>query len=228
MKLGIMQPYFFPYFQQFRHISQCDQWVLFDTVQYSRKTWVNRNRILDRKKQWSYVGASVAKGATQYPIADAVLGNDPWRERLLHHLRVYQHESPYFTKVTALVEEVLKKPARTIGDLNFNCLTAVCTFLGIKTSLTRLSEMHLDLPRQADPGMWAFHISRAMGASEYSNASGGRFLFNEAFYQSNGITLSFYEPVNLQYLTGTFDFVPDLSVIDTLMWLSNTELQLRL
>ena len=46
MKLGIMQPYFFPYIGYFSLIANTDLWVVFDTPQYTRKSWMNRNRIL--------------------------------------------------------------------------------------------------------------------------------------------------------------------------------------
>jgi hypothetical protein len=225
MKLGIMQPYFFPYFQQFRHIAQCDQWIVFDTVHYSRKTWINRNRILDRKKGWSYISVPIIKGATRDSIANATLGIGPWREDILDHLRIYQNEAPSFDMVHSLVGEILFTPARTVGDLNTNVLRRICSCLGIGTPIMRLSEMELDLPPMAEAGHWALLISQALGASEYSNAPGGRALFDSELYQRSGVQLEFYQPIELRYSTGTFPFVPDLSVIDTLMWLSPIKLK---
>ena len=46
MKLGIMQPYFFPYIGYFSLIKYVDRFVFFDTPQYISHGWVNRNRIL--------------------------------------------------------------------------------------------------------------------------------------------------------------------------------------
>jgi hypothetical protein len=42
MRLGIMQPYFFPYLGHFGLIAAVDQWIVFDVTQYTPKTW-NRN-----------------------------------------------------------------------------------------------------------------------------------------------------------------------------------------
>jgi hypothetical protein len=36
MKLGIMQPYFFPYLGHFALIAAVDEWVVFDVTQYTR------------------------------------------------------------------------------------------------------------------------------------------------------------------------------------------------
>ena len=38
MKLGIMQPYFFPYLGYFELIERTDRWVVFDVVQYNTKS----------------------------------------------------------------------------------------------------------------------------------------------------------------------------------------------
>jgi len=55
MRLGIMQPYFFPYLGHFSLISSVDKWIVFDVTQYTPKTWMNRNRILHPKTGWQYV-----------------------------------------------------------------------------------------------------------------------------------------------------------------------------
>ena len=48
MILGIMQPYFFPYIGYFDLINRTDRWIVFDTAQYIRHGWINRNRILSQ------------------------------------------------------------------------------------------------------------------------------------------------------------------------------------
>ena len=46
MKLAIMQPYFFPYIGYFQLIKSVDEFVIYDNIQYTKKGWINRNRIL--------------------------------------------------------------------------------------------------------------------------------------------------------------------------------------
>ncbi len=45
MKLGIMQPYLFPYIGYFQLIQSVDKFVLLDDVNYIKKGWINRNLI---------------------------------------------------------------------------------------------------------------------------------------------------------------------------------------
>ena len=46
MKLAIMQPYIFPYLGYFQLLGAVDKFVVYDNIQYTKKGWINRNRIL--------------------------------------------------------------------------------------------------------------------------------------------------------------------------------------
>ncbi len=50
MKLAIMQPYFLPYIGYFQLMAAVDVFVLYDNIKYTKKGWINRNRILQK---WS-------------------------------------------------------------------------------------------------------------------------------------------------------------------------------
>ena len=47
MKAAVMQPYFFPYLGYFQLIDSVDHFVFFDNIQYQRKSWMGRNRLLN-------------------------------------------------------------------------------------------------------------------------------------------------------------------------------------
>lgn len=214
-----MQPYFFPYAQQIRHIGQCDRWIVFDTPQFTRKSWITRNRIADRNREWSYISAPVRKGASHGNIVDATLAPGDWRRALRDRLRVYEGVAGYYEQTMSMVERCIDVAAQSIADLNTHILTELCNTLAIGTPIDRLSALDLALPEAAEPGEWALLISKAFGASTYSNASGGRHLFDSDHYRRCGIELEFYEPIPLVYQTAPgFTFVPDLSVVDALMW----------
>ena len=218
MILGVMQPYFFPYLEHFRLIAACDRWVVFDTVHYRRKTWMNRNRIINRDTGWCYVSVPVAKGATRGSVAEAKLSGEDWRATLTDRLKAYAHEAPFYAEIRALVSEIVAPEHATLADLNTWGLRVICRHLGITTSIERLSELALDLPERADAGEWGLLIARALGADEYRNASGGRELFDPAQFKAAGIRLSFHEHRPVRYATGSFTPIPDLSIIDPLMW----------
>ena len=118
MILGVMQPYFFPYLEHFRLIAACDRWVVFDTVVFRRKTWMSRNRIINRDTSWSYISVPVAKGATRGPVSAAEIGRVDWRADLADRLKVYAHEAPFDEETCALVREIVAPDHATLADLN--------------------------------------------------------------------------------------------------------------
>ena len=46
MKVAIMQPYFLPYLGYFQLINAVDVFVIYDNIKFTKKGWINRNRIL--------------------------------------------------------------------------------------------------------------------------------------------------------------------------------------
>lgn len=225
MKLGIMQPYFFPYAQQFKHIGQCDLWIVFDTVNFKRKSWMSRNRIINKDKGFGYISVPVVKGSSYLAVKDAEISGNSWKGVLYNALRVYQHSAPFYEETLDVIQESLEKESHiTVTDLNVNILKTINATLNIDTEIKRLSEMNIDLPVVCDAGEWALNIAKALGYSTYSNAPGGKEIFDEELYFSNGVRLEFYKPSDLIYSTGRFDFQADLSIIDSLMWMGISEL----
>ncbi len=48
MKLGIMQPYVFPYLGYYQLVNAVDTFVFFDDVNFINKGWINRNQLLNQ------------------------------------------------------------------------------------------------------------------------------------------------------------------------------------
>jgi hypothetical protein len=218
-RVGIMQPYFFPYFEQFRLIAACDIWVVFDTVQYTRKSWMNRNRIINKDKGWSYVSVPVRKSGIDTLVKDAQVDEQQdWRRVILDKLRVYEREAPQYRRVRELVADAISVQAESVAALNAAVLRNVTAYLGIRTPLVMASTLHFEAPFNCQPGEWALHISKHLQATEYRNSAGGVELFDPALYACNGIELSFHQHRERRYSTGSMTFIEGLSVIDWLMW----------
>ena len=51
MKIAIMQPYLLPYIGYFQLINLVDKLVIYDNLKYTKKGWINRNRIIMNGKE---------------------------------------------------------------------------------------------------------------------------------------------------------------------------------
>lgn len=220
MQVGIMQPYFFPHLAYFSLISVCDRWVVFDTPQYTPKTWMNRNRLLHPKSGWMWMTVPVVSAPRGTPIRDIEL-HSPQRARqtISGQLGHYRRVAPHWKQVETLVDEVFSgcRDDSLVG-LNIRSLAAVCSYLGLDFEPQVASALPVALPDVDHPGGWAPAIAGALGAESYVNPIGGVHLFNPAEFTQVGVQLRLLEQPAFSYPTGPFRFEPSLSILDALMW----------
>ena len=97
MKLAIMQPYFFPYIGYWSLIKQTDHFMIFDTPQFMRRGWIERNRILKQQGDWQYISVPLEKKPLDTPINQMVIrSNESWKEKIKNQLMHYKKKAPYF------------------------------------------------------------------------------------------------------------------------------------
>ncbi len=227
MRLGVMQPYLFPYPGYFDLIQRTDCWVVFDTPQYIRHGWVNRNRILSPlgpggtvlEPGWQYVGVPLRSHSRGTPIQDIEIDERrPWRRTLLGQLAHYRKHAPCYRETVELVERCLTPSSGRLTELVVHSLAEVCRHLGIPFAPVLFSALAMPTDAIDGPGDWALEISRHLGASEYLNPPGGAALFDPARFAEAGVRLTIQEFEPLSYHTGRYTHVPNLSILDALMW----------
>lgn len=217
--LGIMQPYFFPYLGYFQLIASVERGVIFDTAQYGRKSWMNRNRILDSKGGWQYINVPVNTTLGTSIQATTVIDHKAALQRILGQLELYRGKAPFYQAVVELVRGAFGAVTGDgIGELNSQSLKVVCDYLGLNFGWTPHSTMDLQLPPIEHPGQWALEISSKLGARRYINAPGGREIFVASEWEERGIELRFLDLSTFVYATEPYPFIENLSILDVLMW----------
>lgn len=215
-----MQPYFFPYLGHFDLIHRVDEWIVFDTAQYMRHQWVNRNRILHPAAGWQYLAVPLKKHARNTPIRQIQIaeGGD-WRGRILRQLQHYRKTAPFYAEVMGFLETCFADTSSRLSETNVLTLERTCRRLGIATPFHVFSHMNLALRGPVEgPGDWALRIAEAFGADAYVNAAGGAELFDAAKFAAHGIRLSIQSFTHMTYSCEPFQFEPGLSIIDVMMW----------
>lgn len=224
MRLGIMQPYFFPYIGYFSLIRHTDRYILLDQVQFIRHGWIERNRILKQSGGWGYIAVPLKKHARETLISDISIDNSkPWKEKIISQLGYYKG-APNYYKVIKLMKEILGPDFESIVRLDCAALKAVCDYLAIHTPIEIFSDMALDIgcPDSADE--WALRICQRLGADEYWNPPGGMAFFDCRKYEENHVNI-YFQKVNLsEYRQKQKGFEPGLSVLDALMFLTVDEI----
>lgn len=220
MKLGIMQPYFFPYLGYFDLIHKTDRWIVFDVVQYNPKSWMNRNRILHPTNGWQYITVPVQKTPRGTLIKDIrIKDKNAICERILGQLSHYKKKAPYFKEATKLVTDSFSSlESDFLLELNVKALKTVCDYLEISFKWSQCSKMNLDLDNVEHAGQWALKIARQLKATTYINPPGGKSIFKQSEWDDAGINLQFTNMPAFDYKTDPYEFIRNLSIIDILMW----------
>jgi len=220
MKLGIMQPYFFPYLGHFALIAAVDEWVVFDIPQYTRKSWINRNRVLHPAGSWQYISIPLANSSIHMRISDARIDCVRDQERyVLGKVSHYRRRAPYYDEVCSIIRSTFAAVTDdSLVSLNVGGLCAVCQYLGLPFRYRLCSHLQIDFPGALHPGGWAPWIAARLSAAAYINPIGGRDLFDSEEFAGEGVALGFLEFVPFVYDTPGYTFEKDLSIIDVLMW----------
>ena len=220
MKIGIMQPYFMPYIGYFQLIKAVDKYVVYNDVNYIKGGWVARNNLLIGKKKHLFNiclrGASPNKSFTEIEVIDEF-------SKLIKTLVQNYVKAPYFRPVMALMDAIFAFSEKRLDLFLANSIKQVLSYLNIQTELILSSDIPKDNSLKGEDKILA--ICKSLKADTYCNAIGGQALYDKKRFADNGISLFFLktnEDLSYQQFPG-MRFVPNLSIIDVLMFNSPEE-----
>lgn len=233
MKVAIMQPYFMPYIGYLSLIKHTDLFILFDTVQFIRHGWIERNRILKQNEGWLYIHVPLIKNNNRATlIKDCFIDNSQdWKSKIFAQLQPYKKTAPHYFKVLNLITEIFSRDYKDIVSLNKSCLEFICTYLGFSKELPVFSEMGLEIEVAHEPDEWALNICKALQDKEkihYFNPIGGLAFFDKNKYILNDIEISFQKMELDHYDQKRLCFEAGLSILDVLMFNSTEEINVML
>ena len=104
MKIAIMQPYFFPYLGYWQLMNIVDKFVIYDDVNYIKRGWINRNRILVEGKPF-YIHVPVMKASQNKIINEMeVFVDSSLRKKELKTIELAYKKAPFFDSVYPLIK----------------------------------------------------------------------------------------------------------------------------
>ena len=223
MKVGIMQPYFFPYIGYWQLLNAVDKYVIYDDVNYIKNGWINRNNIL--LNQQKHLITIPLDGASPFlPINQIKMtSNQKDKDKILKTIEMAYKKSPYFSDVFPIILRVVLEPTCTISNALINQFRLVCEYLDIKTELIVSSQLDKNNELKAQDKV--LDICKNLGATEYINAIGGTELYDKDTFQANGIQLNFLKTNDIKYKQFNNEFIAGLSIIDVLMFNSKEDIK---
>ena len=226
MKIGIMQPYFFPYIGYFQLINAVDKFIIYDDVNYIKQGWINRNRILIGGKP-SYIVVPV-KHATSFKRINEISidYSSNWIKKVIDSIRFNYSKTPHFSIVFPQLENLLLKKYDAISELSTASIAMVLEYLGLNTLMVQSSGLYKNADLNGPARV--LDICKKENATDYFNAINGISLYSYETFKKENIELKFLKSKDSQYTQFKSEFVPWLSIIDVLMFNSIEETRIML
>ncbi len=217
MKIGIMQPYFLPYIGYFQLIKAVNKFILFDDVNYIKKGWINRNRIVINEKEFMFI-IPLEKVSQNKLINEINITKDSeWKSRLVETFDATFRKAPMYSKVFPVLEEIITKNERNLSAFLTNSLVQICRYLDIKTPIELSSLKYKTTPLKGQDKI--LNICIQEDADIYFNPIGGTNLYNRKTFEEKGIKLQFLKSLPVIYPRFNGESIPFLSIIDLMMFI---------
>lgn len=211
----IAQPTYLPWLGYFDLIDQSDVFVFLDTVQFSKQSWQQRNRIRTAKGlEWLTVPVR-RKGRTHRLIREIEIGQSPSFPR--HHIRAIElsySQAPYFKSYFPKLQEILTEREALLYQLNMRLIRWLACELGIEANF----ELSSTLGCEGKRSELLVEICKQVDASVYLSPLGSASYLTEeyALFQRNGIEILFHNYDHPAYPQVYKPFIPYASVLDLL------------
>lgn len=211
-----MQPYFFPYIGYWQLINAVDKYVICDDVNFIKNGWINRNNILINGEA-RLIGVRMRKASQNKLINEIeVQDNVEFNNGLLTTIKHCYKKAPFFEDVFPLVADVINQEEKNLAKFLEFSIRQVCKYLAIDTKI--MVSSHIEKNNKLKSQEKVIEICEILGADEYINAIGGQVLYSYKDFAAHGIQLKFLKTGEIKYSQFNNEFVPNLSIIDLMMF----------
>lgn len=212
---AIMQPTYLPYLGYFQLMAASYVFVFLDDVQFARRSWQSRNRILTAQGELMLT-VPVKKHDRDTPIhLIEIDDSQPWRDKHLAAIRHAYGKRPFFEAGWAfLSQQLARERDGKLADLTCGMAQAAAQRLDIQPRFVRASTLDAGGARSEH----LLNLCRAVEADEYVSPMGSAdYMGEDGVFQEAGFPARF-QPFRLQeYSQGSQPFTPYMGFVDALM-----------
>jgi hypothetical protein len=210
-----MQPYFLPYIGYFQLIAAVDVFIVYDNIKYTKKGWINRNRMLQDGKDVMF-SLPLKSDSDYLNVCERQLAAEFNRDKLLNQFRGAYRRAPYFVQTISLIEQIVRHEDTNLFRFLHHSISRTCEHLSLGTEIRISSGIAIDHSLKNQDKVLA--ICEATGADTYVNAIGGIDLYSREEFRERGLDLKFIQSRPYEYRQFGSEFVPWLSIIDVMMF----------
>lgn len=217
MIVAIMQPYFLPYIGYFQLINAVDKFVVYDNIEFTKKGWINRNRILVNGKE-EFMSLPISKASDFLHVNQRYLSSnfESEKNKILRKIKEFYRKAPNYEIIYTLTEEIFNYENDNLFEFIFNSIKKICRYLGISTEL--ITSSSIDINHNLKSEEKVISICNSLNATKYINSIGGQNLYAKKNFYDAEIELIFIKSQPITYQQFDYEFLPWLSILDVLMF----------
>lgn len=220
-----MQPTFMPWLGYFNIIKNSDIFVFLDDVQFEKRSWQQRNKILVNKKE-SYLTIPVmSKSRFNQKINEVIVDNDQqWKIKHMKTLTNSYSKHEYFEETFSLINKIYQNNYEKLVDLNVNLIKSALNFLCINTKIIFSSQFNLSSSKENR----IIELCKIIKAKKYISPIGSKiYLKDGEIFNKNNIELEYIDYQHKVYKQKKIEkFVPRLSIIDAMFNLGKETIEI--
>jgi hypothetical protein len=184
MRICIIQSCYIPWKGFFDLIGRCDEYVIFDSAQYAKRHWHNRNRIKTANGvEWLTIPV-VTKSRFDQPINEVAI-EKPWAEKHWRTLELAYKRAPFFEQTAPTIKGWYEDAdkATLLTDINAIFLRGLAGLVGLKTRIVT----DAIYPSAGVKTERLLGIAQKAGADHYLSGPSARGYFDEQMFRAAGI-----------------------------------------
>lgn len=220
MKVFISQSNYLPWRGFFDAINSADVYVIYDSTQYTKNDWRNRNRVKGRNG-WNWLTVPVRHQCLRQRIDEIKVAREGWAGQhwsTLHHTYARAPGFSFYSeRLKSLYQGCLAETSR-LTDINFTLLVEILRWLGSNTRVVRDAEVLDEKALSHFDRSWRLlRVCQALGADTYLSAPAAMCYLNVDLFYSNGISVEWVDYEGYpEYPQLSPPFDPSTSIVDLL------------
>ena len=215
MRVAIMQPTYLPWIGYFSLMKSVDVFIILDSVQFSKRSWQQRNQIkTESGPKWLTVPV-ISKGKREQLIADVQIdySSGKFPESHINLIQQNYKKSKFFSNYSLDFFNILRKRHKNLSSLSIDLILLIKGMLDIKTTIKYSS----DFVTKGSKDELLAELCEHVGATEYISPPGSKvYLDDSDSFLKKNISVKYFDYKHPKYKQINGDFLSYMSVIDLL------------
>jgi hypothetical protein len=210
-RIAILQSNYVPWKGYFDLINYADEFILYDTAQFTKNDWRNRNKIkTPRGTAWLTIPVHHSLGQL---IEQTVVSEPNWARKHWAALIEAYAKAAYFKEYGPVFQQLYQEMAGEpyLSKINHRFIVEICRILGIKTRISWSRDYEL-VEGQTER---LVGLCMETGATEYLSGPSARDYIDRSMFEAKNIKLIYIDYSGYpeyHQLFGSFDHA--VSILD--------------